>query len=316
MQKKVKQTLEQHILPVLADRLRGIIKQVPDRKLNQLVEIRLRAGKPLLIETVSEELLISSQGDIVSKQNQGCLIDQQDLQETLNLMTNSSLYTVEEELKSGYLTLSGGHRVGFVGQVIRDGRRIKRIKYISGLNIRLCQEIIGAADGVIEQVIAGTDDIYNTLIISPPRCGKTTLLRDLIRQISDGIPRLNFTGLKVGVVDERSELGGAYQGVPQNRLGIRTDVLDRGPKKEGILLLIRSMSPEVIATDEIGTKEDVEVLKEALNAGVRVVTTVHGRNLQEIKSRPILQGLFTTGVFDRFITLSRRQGPGTVEKVK
>jgi stage III sporulation protein AA len=168
---------------------------------------------------------------------------------------------------------------------------------------------------VIENIIASYEDLHNTLIVSPPRCGKTTLLRDLVRQISNGISKPKFKGLKVGVVDERSEISGAYRGIPRNELGIRTDVLDRGPKGEGILLLIRSMSPEVIVTDEIGTKQDVEVLQEALNAGVRVITTVHGSSLQEVKNRPILQDLFTTNVFDRAVILSRRQGTGTLEDV-
>ncbi|AGB40507.1 stage III sporulation protein AA [Halobacteroides halobius DSM 5150] len=306
--------LKQDILPVLAPSLRQIIGQVADRKLKKILEIRLRSNNPLLLEEPKGELMITSKGEVTKNSRQAHTVSKQEVQDTLNLMTNSSLYTLEEELRSGYLTLSGGHRVGLVGQVIRDRAKIKRIKHIAALNIRFCQEVIGAANGVINQIINGSNDIYNTLIISPPRCGKTTLLRDLVRQISNGIPK-QFNGLKVGVVDERSEIGGAYQGVAQNQIGIRTDLLDRAPKPEGILLLIRSMSPNVIVTDEIGTKEDVDILLEALNAGVRVITTVHGSNLAEVKSRPSLAKLFKDNIFKRIIILSRAKGPGTIEKI-
>ncbi|GAB6138823.1 stage III sporulation protein AA [Halanaerobaculum tunisiense] len=312
---QVTQILEQSILPNLASHLQAIIRQVAQRGLEDLVEIRLRANQPLLLETTRQELMVNKQGRIITTTSKAYEITKEDIQETLNLMTNSSLYALEDELRSGFLTLPGGHRVGLVGQVVRNKTGIERIKHISGLNIRICQEVIGAADSVINQVISRSQDIHNTLLISPPRCGKTTLLRDLVRQISDGVARLGFKGLKVGVVDERSEIGGAYQGVVQNELGIRTDLLDRAPKPEGILLLIRSMSPDVIATDEIGTKEDVDILEEALHAGVRIVTTVHGSSLAEVQSRPSLQGLFKRNTFQRMIILSRRQGPGTIERV-
>ena len=315
MEDNTKQVLEKTILPVLAPKLRAMIKQVLEEEIDDLVEIRLRVHKALLLEKVKGEALISKQGRVVKNPARAYRVSKDDIQDTLNLMTNNSLYTLEEELKSGFLTLAGGHRVGFVGQVIRDNRSIRRIKNISALNIRLCQEIIGSADKVIESIIASPNDIYNTLIISPPRCGKTTLIRDLIRQISNGLPQLDFRGLKVGVVDERSEIGGAYQGLAQNSLGLRTDLLDRAPKAEGMLLLIRSMSPDVIVTDEIGSKDDVAAIQEALNAGVRVVTTVHGSNLRDLKARPSLRGLFKSNTFERIIILSQRFGPGTVEQI-
>ena len=315
MKNNSKQVLEETILPVLAPELRTIVKKCNTQEINELVEIRVRVNKPLLLEKVKQEVLISAQGKIVKNPDQAYQVTKSNIRDTLNLMTNSSLYTLEEELKSGFLTLAGGHRVGFVGQVIRDNKSIRRIKNISALNIRLCQEIIGAADKVIGKIIAGAEDVYNTLIISPPRCGKTTLLRDLIRQISDGLADFNFKGLKVGVVDERSEIGGAYQGLAQNSLGLRTDLLDRAPKAEGMLLLIRSMSPDVVVTDEIGSRQDVEAIQEALNAGVRVITTVHGNNLREVKARPSLNGLFKNNTFERIIILSQKFGPGTVEQI-
>ncbi|PRX26899.1 stage III sporulation protein AA [Orenia metallireducens] len=315
MENKMNRILKQGILPVLAPELRRIINHIDDNQIDDLIEIRLRVGNPLILERRRGELIVDSRGYRIKDIKQGYLVTIKDIKDTLNLMTRSSLFTLEGEIKAGFFTLTGGHRVGLVGQVIADEQGIKRIKHISGLNIRICQEIIGAGDKVVKEIVRGRNDIYNTLIISPPRCGKTTLIRDLTRQLSDGIPTLKFNGLKVGVVDERSEIGGAYQGVAQNRLGVRTDLLDRCPKAEGMMLLIRSMSPDVIVTDEIGSEEDVKALQEAINAGVRIITTVHGSSLDELKLRPSLKEIINTNTFQRIIILSHRQGAGTVEKI-
>ncbi|OCL26947.1 stage III sporulation protein AA [Orenia metallireducens] len=315
MENKMNRILRQGILPVLAPELRRIINHIDDNKIDDLIEIRLRVGKPLILERQRGELIVDSRGNRIKEINQAYSVTAKVIKDTLNLMTKSSLFTLEGEIKAGFFTLTGGHRVGLVGQVIADEKGIKRIKHISGLNIRICQEIIGAGDKVIKEIVKGRRDIYNTLIISPPRCGKTTLIRDLTRQLSDGIPNLRFNGLKVGVVDERSEIGGAYQGVAQNRLGVRTDLLDRCPKAEGMMLLIRSMSPDVIVTDEIGSEQDVKALQEAINAGVRIITTVHGSSLDELKLRPSLKKIINSNTFQRIIILSHRQGAGTVEKI-
>ncbi|MCK8825460.1 stage III sporulation protein AA [Fuchsiella alkaliacetigena] len=307
--------IKEEIIPLLASNLRDILEQVNERILEQTEEIRLRIKQPLILKLNQGEAILTSDGQVTTNIKQAYYTKAQDLKESLNLMTQSSLYALEEELKQGYLTLEGGHRVGFVGQAVADIDKIELIKNISALNIRVSQQIIGAAESVIQQIIKDRADIYNTLVISPPQCGKTTLLRDIIRQLSNGIPELNFSGLTVGVVDERGELAGSYQGVPQNRLGIRTDVLSNSPKSQGMILLIRSMSPEVIVTDEIGTRADVKAILEALNAGVRVVASVHGNDLAEIEQRPNLKDLLAVNCIDRFIVLSRRRGPGTVEKI-
>ncbi|TDX43549.1 stage III sporulation protein AA [Orenia marismortui] len=315
MKSKMNRLLEENILPILASNLRSIINNINPKKIDDLIEIRLRANKPIILERGRGELILSKTGEIINDISEAYITKGKDIKDTLNLMTDSSLFTLEGEIRSGYFTLTGGHRVGLVGQVISDNNEIKRIKHISGLNIRICQEIIGAADGVIKDVIRGRSDIYNTLIISPPRCGKTTLIRDLTRQLSCGVSKFKFKGIKVGVVDERSEIGGAYQGVAQNDLGIRTDLLDRCPKAKGMMLLIRSMSPDVIITDEIGSQEDAKALQEAINAGVRIITTVHGNNLDEIRSRPSLKEVINSHFFQRVIILSCRKGPGTVENI-
>ena len=307
--------IKREIFSLLDKNLKRIIKQVAKHKLAKLTEIRLRANKPLILEFINDEMIIDCSANPITDIRQAYLVKQQEIKNTLNLMAKGSFYTLEDEFKSGYLTLQGGHRVGMVGEVVKKDGKIARIKNIAALNIRISREIIGAANGVIRKVIKGKNDIYNTLIISSPACGKTTLLRDLARQISNGSDKLNFKGLKVGVVDERSEIAGAYKGVSQNRLGIRTDLIDRCPKAEGMMLLIRAMSPEVLITDEIGSKADFAAIKEALNAGVRIVTTMHASNLAEARTRAGFEKILDSNIFSRIIILSRKKGPGTIEKI-
>ncbi len=227
-----------------------------------------------------------------------------------SFLSNHSIYALDEEMRQGFITIPGGHRVGFVGKgIIKDGV-IRQIKEFSGINFRITRDVKGCANRIIPCLIKEKGDIHNTLIVSPPRCGKTTLLRDLIRQLSNGFS--NFPGLKIGVVDERSELGGSYQGIFRHDLGIRTDLLDHCPKSEGMYLLIRSMSPQVIATDEIGSSDDIAAILEAVNAGIRLITTVHGRDMQELMKRPVLKGLIVGKIFTRYIILSQRNGVGTI----
>lgn len=307
--------IKEEIFSILATKIRKVLSRVDNEILDDTEEIRLRINKPLILNLNQGEAILNEKGEDIQNYKQAYHINRRDLKETMNLMTQNSLYALEEELRQGYLTLPGGHRVGFVGKVVSNADEIEIIKEFSGLNIRISQEVIGAADSVIKKVIREENRIYNTLVISPPQCGKTTLLRDLTRQLSNGLPELGFSGLKIGVVDERGEIGGSYEGIVQNQLGIRTDILTDCPKSSGMILLIRSMSPEVIVTDEIGSRQDVQAIREAVNAGVKIITSVHGRDLAEIKRKPNLEELIEQKLFQRYIILSRKQGPGTIEAV-
>lgn len=152
------------------------------------------------------------------------------------------------------------------------------------------------------------------MIIGPPQTGKTTLLRDFARIISgggqDGVP------YKVGIVDERSEIAGSVNGIPQLTFGPRIDVLDACPKAEGMMMMIRSMSPDVLVVDEIGRKEDSEAIMEAVNAGIKLFMTTHGNSLDEVRKRPSLSPLIEMGIFQRYIELGRLEGPGTILSIK
>jgi len=312
---KLKKVLQEEILSGVSSNIKEVISSIPEHYINELEEIRIRLNKPLMIQTNKTDYMITSRGTITKNPKEAYEVSKEDCEKTVQLLSNYSIYAIEEELKSGYITLKGGHRVGIVGRGIIENGRIKALKNISGFNIRIARQVIGAADKLIKYIVKDYNDIYNTLVISPPQCGKTTLLRDIIRQLSNGVELYNITGLKIGLVDERSEIAGSYHGIPQNDLGLRTDVLDACPKSQGLLMLIRSMSPNVVATDEIGSKHDTEALYEALNAGIRVITTVHGNGLEDILNRPFVNELVKNQFFGRLVVLSSKLGPGTVEEI-
>lgn len=296
------------------DRLRDILEQISGAKLKEVEEIRIRIGKPLLLQGSRNEHFVDSLGKFVPPEK-AYRVEREDLMQTLERMTQSSLYAAEEEMKQGFLTLPGGHRVGITGEAILKKGELQTLKHISGLNVRIAQEIQGKAALLLPKLFKSDGTFCHTLILSPPRAGKTTLLRDLIRNLSDGNPAYNLRGQTVGVVDERGELAGMWQGVPAYNLGCRTDVLDGCPKRIGISMLVRSMSPSVVAVDELGHPQDVEAVLDALRTGVSVLSTAHASSLEEALERPSLKELFDFGVFERVIILSRRQGPGTVEAI-
>lgn len=269
-------------------------------RFDYLQEMRLRVGYPVILLYAGEEKILSLK------------VTERSIRETLDYVSNYSLYAYENELKQGFITIEGGHRVGMAGQVLIENGRVKNLKYISSLNIRVSHEIVGCADKLFPY-ITHNKQMYHTLIISPPRCGKTTLLRDMIRQISDGNEYVK--GCTVGVVDERSELAGCYQGIAQNHMGMRTDVLDGCPKAEGMLMLIRSMSPQVIAVDEIGAPEEVQAIKYAMHCGCKMIATVHGESLEEIQRKPLLEQMIREQCFERYVLLRNREHVGEIASI-
>ena len=267
------------------------------------------------MQNYRNEWFVRADGSLCNTSDKAVIVKQKNISRTLELMSENSIYAFQEEIKNGYLTLRGGHRIGIAGRVVYDGKSIKNIKDISGLNIRLSKQVIGCAGKIMRYIIKGKSDIYNTLLISPPQCGKTTLLRDIARYLSDGIPGRDFKGIKVGIVDERSEIAACFRGLPQNNVGIRTDVLDGCLKSVGMTMMIRSMSPNALITDEIGCEGDRDAILGALNAGVKIITSAHGYNISELKSRREVLKLLEDKVFDRYIVLGNSKGPGTLVEV-
>ncbi|MGZ4111610.1 MAG: stage III sporulation protein AA [Tumebacillaceae bacterium] len=309
--------IQEQIAPVLPSRIRQALLQMPNDALAQLEEIRLRLGRPLQVYYAGRDAFLCLQGRLTNEPQSGHVIDEEDIHQTLNLMTHSSLYALEEELRRGYITISGGHRVGIVGRAMLDGQgQVRGLKEITTFNIRIARDVKLAAESICHLLVEPASyRLHNTLLISPPQCGKTTLLRDIARRISGGRLHPRMPGMKVGIIDERSEIAACWRGVPQHDLGPRVDVLDACPKAEGMQMMIRSMSPQVLVTDEIGRPEDGQALLEAIHAGVQVITTAHGFGMHEVRNRPVLRQLYEIGAFNRYIVLSRRRGPCTIEGV-
>ena len=292
------------ILNILAKNVRRIVERdVPD--VSGLQEIRLRTGQPLRVLRGNRETVLSEEG-------QPHIVTKEEMRETMEYISHYSLYAFENELRQGFLTIEGGHRVGVAGKVIMEKDKGKNIQYISSVNIRVSHEVIGCADTLLPYITKNRQ-VCHTLIISPPGCGKTTLIRDLIRQISDG--NTYVKGCSVGVVDERSELGGCCLGIAQNHLGTRTDILDCCPKADGMIMLIRSMAPQVIAVDEIGTREDIHAVEYAMQCGCKLIASVHGLDMEEASRKPVLGELIRRRMFERYVVLGNGKHPGEIRGI-
>lgn len=256
-------------------------------------EIRLRAEKPLMIKIKQETRIIDY------------IVKQQEILQAFERICENSIYSYRKQICDGYITIKGGNRVGIVGSAVVDNGQVININYISSLNFRIAKQSIGCSNFIIQDIIdENTGMIHNTLIASPPGCGKTTLLRDIVRNISNGIENINLKGRTVGVVDERGEIAAMYKGIAQNDIGIRTDVIDNMPKPEAMRLLVRSMSPEVIVCDEIGSVDDIKAIDYAMCCGVKGIFTAHGNSLEEINRNSELARLLNKHIFERIILLN------------
>ncbi len=267
-------------------------------------EIRLIAGKPVTLFTDGKSRYVSAMGDITSSAGSAISVSSSQLAEIFKAACNGSVYAAEEEIRRGFITIEGGHRVGICGTAVLKGGEVTYIKYISALNIRLAKQAIGSSKDILP--IVYDKFARNTLIVSPPGCGKTTMLRDIARVLG--------SRYKIGIADERSEIAASYMGIPQNDVGEKTVVMDLCPKADAINMLIRTMGVELVITDEIGSCEDALAIKNAFNSGVKVIASAHGYCSRDITSHPQLSCLTEKG-FERIITLSRRYGVGSIEEV-
>ncbi|MBO8176757.1 MAG: stage III sporulation protein AA [Bacillus sp. (in: Bacteria)] len=290
------------VFSMLPKKVAEVVRRLPPTIVEEMEEIRLRTFRPVEVCTRGNPYFLPY------------TFTEEDAEHLINRLSNHSFYTLEEELKRGYITIEGGHRVGLAGKVVLEQGMVKGLRQLSSFNIRIARQKIGVGEPLIPFLFDGT--WRHTMIIGSPQTGKTTLLRDLARIISSGYEPFGIPAMKVGIVDERSEIAGCLRGIPQLDFGYRVDVLDGCPKAEGMMMMIRSMSPDVLIVDEIGREEDGKAIMEAMNAGITLLTTTHGKNLEDIQKRPILQQILKEQRFQRFIELNRQKGPGSVAHIR
>lgn len=251
----------------------------------EIREIRLRAEAPPVL--IAEETHVLP-GPVVS----ACAI-----QRTAARMCQNSVYARQEELRNGFVTLPGGHRAGFCGHAVVEDGKMQSLTDISSINLRVAHAIIGAADSILPALVRGRT-VYNTLVVSPPGGGKTTLLRDIARQLGS-----EKYGFRVGLADERGELAAMHRGTPQNDIGIFTDVYDGCPKAQAMQMLLRGMAPDVVITDELGGPEDEQAVRALTYAGVRIICSLHGEGREDALARPGIGELLRAGIFRKVVVL-------------
>ena len=269
------------IFDVLPDKINSCLKD--KNNLNKLQEIRVKIGKPLNIVLDNTEIIFNY------------VIRKEDVKAIIQKISNYSLYAFEEDIRQGYITIQGGHRVGLAGQCVIEDNSIKTIRNITSLNIRVCREIVGCSNSLMNSLVEN-NRVNNTLIISPPKCGKTTLLRDITRNISNGISQIGFKGKRTVVIDERSEIAACYNGIPQMNVGMRTDVYDNCIKSEGMMMAVRG-------------------LMMAYNSGVSIIATLHGRSVEELYRRPVFREIVENNIINKVVVLSGKKGIGTIEGI-
>ena len=282
---------------LLPPRLRQLTGGLDRESRGRAEELRLRTGRPMTVVFPEGERPLSGEP-----------VTQRELYAVLETATQASAHAALERVRSGFFTVQGGHRIGICGTaVVRDGS-VANLRQLSSLAIRVAREVPGASAPVLDRLWS-EGEFQSTLLLSPPGGGKTTLLRDLVRALSDG--EGGRPALRVGVADERGELAGMCRGEPQFAVGSRTDVLDGCPKGAGLLMLLRSMNPQVLAADEITAPEDAAALETASGCGVALLASVHSRDLEELSARPVGRRLLEGRLFRRAVVIRREGGART-----
>ena len=298
--------MQQNWTRVCAPQIRELMERLlANYKVLEIQELRLRAGQPLSLRTSQGICYVTKAGELSPGWQDAFEVRPEHVRDTLAFASRHSVYALEEEIRNGFITIPGGHRVGLAGTAVVKEERVTGLSSISSLNIRIAGQVLGCATPVYP-VLFEQERFCNTMIVSPPGLGKTTLLRDLIRLLSNG--HAGRPALSVSVVDERGELGACVSGVPQNDLGRNTDILTGAPKAQGLRMMLRTMTPSVIAVDELGGEEDIRALLDGLHGGCRMVATIHGDGREDLVERQYVDELLRNRMVERIVTLRCRTG--------
>ena len=294
--------------------MNSILKYFPDKiekkiaeeildQMDKLEEIRLRVQRPIILKFSDTDKFIKY------------TVTTEEILSCLQMICENSIYTYQNQISEGFITIKGGHRVGITGSCVVENGKVININYIYSLNFRIARQVVGSSNKLLRYIINLSENtVYNSLIVAPPGAGKTTILRDLIRQIATGIKDIKFKAINVGVVDERGEIAALYKGIPQNDIGVKTDVIENVHKSIGIRMLIRSMAPKVIVADEIGNNEDIEAINYAICSGCKGIFTAHGETIEDILLNPVLKSLMNLHIFEKIIFLDTFQ-KGNIKEV-
>lgn len=272
-----------------------LVKLITKHNLDKIEEIRIRCGKKVTLNMGNIEIVLKY------------VVNEIELVRIMQNMCNNSIYAYQNQISNGYITLPGGNRVGISGNVVCNDGKVSNMSHIYSLNIRIAHQIEGASDEIIGYILDTKNNIiFNTLIVSPPGCGKTTVIRDIAKKISSGIPEINFRGIDICIVDERGEIAALGKGISYNDVGDRSDVLDNIPKTIGIRMAVRSLAPKVIIADEIGNMDDAEIVNYAVCSGVRCLFTAHGSTMDDLLKNRELNKLINMKLFNKIIFLDEQ----------
>jgi len=303
-----------NILKLLCGNIKNIVSSHMSFFRENAFEIRLRINSPVEIKNINGDYFLDVNKKSRDISNDYYLIKKSDIDETMAKLTLNSIHAFEKEIQNGYITIEGGHRVGLGGDCVYDKNNFRGFKNITSLNIRIARQFIGCSKIYLKYLV-NNDKIFNTLIVGPPLSGKTTLIRDIACQLSDGVVELNFRGCDVTIIDERGEISSVYNGNPQMYVGKRTDILSYCMKKEGFVMSIRALSPRIIISDELGSKDDFEIIQYALKSGVNVITTAHGYDIEDIKKNIYLKDIIENKFFERIVILNSSKSPSKIKQI-
>lgn len=296
------------VLAYLPYTIKRSLEILPNDVKTEIQEIRIKNGLPLSLVT-SKDIIFPKESQNYSTNSQNIICTKEDLHQIFRAVCGYSVHSHTEEIKRGFITLKGGHRVGICGCGVYDKGNLSVIKDISSLNIRIARQVIGSANAIIHNF---GKDIYSTLIAGSPGSGKTTILRDVARSLSNGSA---YRYYRVFVADERYELSSSQDGIIQNDLGITVDVMCGINKIEALNIGIRCFSPEVIIVDEIGDEREAQMLFECFNSGVKIIATTHCRNKQELMNKKFISQLVKNGIFEKVVILKEGNQKGAIESI-
>lgn len=283
-------------------------KSISLLKFDDLCEIRLRLGMPIMVNYKNTYYFLGANG--LCNENNAVVCTKEILQFIVSKASNYSVYAVNDELKDGFISVGDGIRIGLTGMVVMENDKVLTVKNISSINIRIPHQILNSAFKISKFVIDESGQVFNTLIIGAPGTGKTTILRDLCLQINKVKKDINIL-----LLDERLEIASVNNGFPALNVGCSTDIICGGKKSFNILNGIRSMAPNVIVLDEIGTLDDIKAVEYAINSGVSIIASVHSKDIFEFQKKHEFENLINSRAFKRYVILSNQNGKGTVENM-